>query len=196
MYSPDGFASLACLLHHQCHFLGYQYAFVDLMYLLDKNIYLFFALQTLIWLTTISVIYFICKELKLKHLFITPFILLFSTSFFIDNFVGSFENDQIGIFLILLSQLFLIKYLNKNTKFLQHNLLNLLVSITFILTSLHYWLWVGHFKNMPRIASKIVEEMFWTHWFSWLFLFPIILLLLYKSIRDKNKITATVTLII
>jgi len=196
MYSPDGFASLACALHHQCFFLEYQPAFIKLMYMLNQNIYYFFGLQIIIWLLTITMIYFIAKELKTKHLFLTPLILLFSTTFFIDNWVGNFENDQIGIFLLLLAQLFLIKYYYKNTNLLKSNLLNLLTGIFFITTSLHYWFWIGHLKNFPRLISRAVEEMFWTHWASWLIIFPIIILLLYKTIKNKNYIVSTLILII
>lgn len=188
MYSPDGFASLACALQNQCFFLQYQQPFINLIKLISGNVYLFFGLQTLFWLLVISLVYFIAKELKLKHLFITPAIFLFGGSFFVDNFIGSFENDAIGIFFILLSILFFIKYLNKNTKYYKYNIINLLLSIQFIFLSLHYWLWIGYLIRILLFNSSIVEVIFWSHYLSWMFLTPIIIMLLIQTFKRKQKI--------
>ena len=143
---------------------------------------LFFGLQALLWFTLIGLIYFLAKELKIKHLFITPFLILFSTTFFIDNFVGSFENDCFGIILILLSMIFYYKYSNS-----KHNMIYLLTSIIFMLCSLDYWLWVGYLIRIPVLISPIVEVMFWTHWSSYLFLFPLIILCIISGFKYKQK---------
>jgi len=191
MYSPDGFASLACALHNQCFFLGYQQPFIELMHIFNTPI-LFFALQALIWITLIGTIYFLSKELKIKHLFITPIIILFGTTFFIDNFVGSFENDCFGIILILLGFIFYYKYKKQN------KIAHLLISLDFFITSLLFWLWVGYLIGIPTIYSTIVEVMFWTHWTSYLFLFPIIILCIISGIkyRDKIKISSMIFILI
>jgi hypothetical protein len=183
MYSPDGFASLACALHHQCFFLGYQNAFIQLMLLLNKNIYFFFGLQIIVWLTTISLIYFLAKELKIKHLFLTPIILLFSTSFFVDNFVGSFENDCIGIMFILIGMIFFYKK-------------NYVISLTSFLLSLTYWLWIGYLIRIPMLHNEIVEVMFWTHSLQYMFLFPIIIACIISGLKYKDKIKISTMLFI
>lgn len=196
MYSPDGFASLACALHEQCFFLPYQQPFIEIMLLLNKNPVLFFSLQALTWFVLIGLIYFLSKELNIKHLFLTPFFLIFSGTFFVHNFVGNFENDNFGIILVILSQIFLYKYLHKNKNVFQNNLHNLITSIIFLLMSLTIWVWIGHLGNFPRLISHITEEMFWTHWFSWLFLFPIIIVCLIQSIKKHYKTRTTMILIV
>lgn len=192
MYSPDGFASLACGLQNQCWFLGYQQPFVDLMLSLNQNVYLFFGLQILFWLLVISLIYFISKELKLKHLFITPIIFLFGGSFFVDNFVGSFENDNIGIFFILLAILFFIKFLNNDNKIFKNKKINFLTGIMFLFLSLYYWLWVGYLIRIPQFFSHITEVMFWANWFSWMFLIPLFILAIIQAYKHKTYFTIIV----
>ena len=189
MYSPDGFASLACALQGQCFFLGWQKPFIELMHLFNTPI-LFFGLQALLWIALIGLIYFLAKELDCKHLFLTPFIILFGGTFFIYNFVGSLENDSFGIILILISLIYLVRF--KKNKQLD----TLIVSLTSLFLSLFYWLWAGHLANTPRILSRVVEEMFWTHWFSWLFLFFGVLFILMLSIKNKKYFLTTLTITI
>ena len=173
MYSPDGFASLACALHNQCWFLGWQEPFIQLMHIFN-TLPLFILLQSLIWITLIGLIYFLAKELKSKHLFITPTLILFGTTFFIDNFVGSFENDAFGIILILIAMI----YYYRKVYF---------VSALALLMSLSYWLWVGYLIRIPVFWSQITEIMFWTHWSSYLLLFPIMILCIMSGIKYKDK---------
>ena len=173
MYSPDGFASLACALHNQCWFLGWQEPFIQLMHIFN-TLPLFILLQSLIWITLIGLIYFLAKETKVKHLFITPTLILFGTTFFIDNFVGSFENDAFGIILILIAMI----YYYRKVYF---------VSALALLMSLSYWLWVGYLIRIPVFWSQITEIMFWTHWSSYLFLFPIMILCIMSGIKYKDK---------
>jgi hypothetical protein len=143
---------------------------------------LFFGLQALIWFVLIGLIYFLAKEIKIKHLFITPFLILFGTTFFIDNFVGSFENDAIGIILILIGFIFYYKYKNTDKK------IYYFTAIISFLTSLFYWLWIGYLIRIPVLISPIIEVMFWTHWSSYLFLFPLIILCLISGIKYKDEI--------
>ena len=181
MYSPDGFASLACALHSQCDFLIWQHPFVELLKVFNTPV-LFFLFQSITWFALIELIYFLAKELKVKHLFITPVLILFGTTFFIDNFVGSFENDCIGIILILLGLIFYYKY--KNTK----NKLFITLSAEFFACSLFYWLWLGYIIRFPTFIGTVAEEMFWVHWGSYLFLFPLMLLCIMSGIKYKDPI--------
>ena len=190
MYSPDGFASLACAMQGQCFFLSWQQPFIELMLLINGNIYLFFALQALLWFALIGLVYFLTKELNANHLFLTPFIVLFGGTFFVYNFVGSLENDSFGIILILISLIYLIRF--DKTK----DINNFIISLTSLFVSLTYWLWIGHLLNTPKIISGVIEEMFWTHWFSWLFLFFAIIFILIYSIKKKNYYLAGFTTII
>ena len=181
MYSPDGFASLACALHDQCFFLGWQQPFIELMRLINKNIYLFFGLQALLWFALIGLTYFLTKELKCKHLFLTPFILLFSGTFFVYNFVGSLENDAFGIILLLISFIYYLRYKkHKHYSFL-------LVSITSFITSFAYWMWPGYLIRLPVLISPIAEVMIWVNWLSWSFLFFGILFILVYGLKTNNK---------
>lgn len=189
MYSPDGFASLACALHGQCWFLTWQQPFIQLMHVFNTPI-LFFLLQALIWIVLIGLIYFLAKELKLKHLFITPIILLFATSFFVDNFIGNFENDCFGIILIILGFIFYYKYKNHN------NTDYLIVSITSIVTSMTYWMWPGYLIRIPVFSNHIIEAMFWTHWLGYMFLLPIIICCIISGIKYKDKTKILVMLFI
>lgn len=189
MYSPDGFASLACALHNQCSFLTYQQPFIELMHIFNTPT-LFFILQTLVWLTLIISTYYLAKEIKIKHLFITPLIILFGTTFFIDNFVGSFENDCIGIIFIILSFRFYYKYKNQKTNDY------LILGLACLLISLNYWLWIGHLIKLPVLLNPIIEVMFWTHWSSYLFLFPLIILCLISGFKHKDKIKITTMILI
>ena len=189
MYSPDGFASLACALHNQCNFLQYQEPFIQLMHIFNTPA-LFFGLQALVWIVLIGLIYFLAKELKLKHLFITPVIILFGTTFFIDNFIGSFENDAFGIILILLGFIYFYKYKNQD-KSIYYTLSLLAFTI-----SLFYWLWIGYLIRIPVILSPIIEVMFWTHWSSYLFLFPLIILCLISGFKYKDEIKITSMILI
>jgi len=151
---------------------------------------LFFGLQALLWIALIGLIYFLAKELDCKHLFLTPFITLFGGTFFIYNFVGSLENDSFGIILILISLIYLVRF-EKNKQ-----LDTLIVSLTSLFLSLFYWLWAGHLANTPRILSRVVEEMFWTHWFSWLFLFFGVIFILILSIKNKKYFLTGLTITI
>lgn len=172
MYSPDGFASLACALQGECFFLGFQVPFVWLMQLLNGNYYLFFLLQALTWFAVIIAVYLLAKELKVKHLFLSPFLVLFGCTLFIDNYVGSFENDYVAIVLFL----FAIVLFLKNTKF--SNLFALLL----VSIGSWFWFWFGHFR-LPVLISPIAEEMWWVQILSWGFIAPIFLLTVVLSTR-------------
>ena len=189
MYSPDGFASLACSLHGQCHFLGWQQPFIELMHVFNTPA-LFFLLQALVWFALIGVIYFLAKELKVKHLFITPAIMLFGTIFFTDLFVGSFENDCFGIILILIG--FIFYYKSKHTAQIKY----LFLSGTSFLFSLTYWLWVGYLIKMPVLIHQIAEQMVWIHWVSWLFVLPFIILCIISGIKYKDNVKISTMLFI
>lgn len=189
MYSPDGFASLACSLHNQCWFLTYQEPFIQLMHIFNTPA-LFYGLQTLVWIALIGLIYYLAKEIKVKHLFITPVLILFGTTFFIDNFIGSFENDAIGIILLLLGFIFYYKWKNYNKSIYGT------LSLMSICTSLFYWLWLGHLIRIPILISTIIEEMFWTHWSSYLFLFPLIMLCLISGFKYKDEIKISTMILI
>lgn len=186
MYSPDGFASLACALHNQCFFLQHQVPFVELMHLTNGSAIIFFALQSIVWLFLIYLVYYLAKELQVKHLLLTPLIVLFGGAFFIDNFVGSFENDNIGILFILLAIIFFIKYKKTNNKWM------IFSSITCVFISLTFWLWAAYIFIRPVLYSPIAEQMFWVHWASWLFIFPIMLLAIFYSIKYNKKVMAVV----
>ena len=163
------------------------------MHLINGNIYLFFGLQALIWFILIGLIYLLTKELNCKHLFLIPFLLLFGGTFFVHNFIGSFENDCFGIILLLTSFLFYYKY--KNTK----EKLYIPISFLLLLSSLQWWLWAGYLIRMPILISDIAEVMFITHWFSWIFLFYGVLFILILAIKKKdypNIILATTILLI
>lgn len=187
MYSPDGFASLACALQGQCFFLQHQQPFVELMRLTNGSAIIFFALQAIVWLLLIYLVYYLAKQLQIKHLFLTPIVLLFGGTFFIDNFVGNFENDNIGIIFILLAMIFYLKYTKTKNKWM------LLASILSLFDSLMFWLWAGYLIRVPGLYSPIAEQMIWVHWMSWLFLFPIILLAIVYSFKYKKK---TMTLVL
>lgn len=165
VYSPDGFASLACALQGECFFLGFQVPFVWLMKLLNGNYYLFFLLQALTWFAVIIAVYLLAKELKVKHLFLSPFLVLFGCTLFIDNYVGSFENDYVAIVLFL----FAIVLFLKNTKFSN------LFALFFVSVGSWFWFWFGHFR-LPVLISPIAEEMWWVQILSWGFIAPIFLL--------------------
>lgn len=190
MYSPDGFASLACALHGQCSFLGWQQPFVELMRLMNANPIAFFALQALLWFTVVGLIYFLAKEMKSKHLFLTPFIILFGGTFFIYNFVGSLENDSFGIILLLLSFIFYYKHKKQPLKHYDT------ISFEFFMFSLFYWFWVGHLFRIPTIISGVVEEMFWTHWFSWIFLFYAIIFIIVIALKKKKYLELPIPIIV
>jgi hypothetical protein len=162
MYSPDGFASLACALHGECFFLGFQAPFVWLMQLLNGNYYLFFLLQALTWFAVIIAVYLLAKELKVKHLFLAPFLVLFGATLFIDNYVGSFENDYVAIVLFIFA---IILYL-KNYK---------LESLNLVVIGSCFWFWFGHLR-LPVLISPIAEEMWWVQILAWGFITPIFLL--------------------
>lgn len=154
MYSPDGFASLACVVTGECFFLVFQAPFVKILELLNGNYYLFFLLQAIIWFALIGVIYFLCKELKVKHLFLTPFLLLFSTTLFVDNYVGSLENDYVAIILFLLAIIFYLK--NKY-----------LISLGLVSLGTSVWFWVAYLFRIPVFLSNVAEEMWWVQIGAW-----------------------------
>jgi len=169
MYSPDGFASLACALHGECFFLSFQAPFVWLMQLLNGNYYLFFALQALTWFALIIAVYLLAKELKVKHLFLAPFLVLFGATLFIDNYVGSFENDYIAIVFFILA---LVLYLRKEIWVWIFNL---------IAIGTLFWFWFGHLR-LPVLISPIAEEMWWVQILAWGFITPIFLLAVITSL--------------
>jgi len=181
MYSPDGFASLACALQGQCWFLGWQEPFVKLMFFF-KTYESFFALQIIVWFALIGLIYFLAKELKIKHMLITPVLILYGSIFFVDNFVGSFENDCFGIILILIG--FIYYYRAKNTNKKRY----LIPSFISFATSLTYWLWAGYLIRMPILIDQVAEKMVWTHWASYLFLLPFIILCVVSGIKYKDPV--------
>lgn len=171
MYSPDGFASLACALHGECFFLSFQAPFVWLMQLLNGNYYLFFLLQALTWFAVIIAVYLLAKELKVKHLFLAPFFVLFGCALFVDNYVGSFENDYIAIVLFLLAIVLFLK----NSKF--SNLFALLL----VSIGSWFWFWFAYFR-IPVLISPIAEEMWWVQILAWGFITPIFLLAVITSL--------------
>jgi len=172
VYSPDGFASLACALHGECFFLGFQAPFVWLMQLLNGNYYLFFLLQALTWFALIISVYLLAKELKVKHLFLAPFLVLFGSTLFIDNYVGSFENDYIAIVFFLLAIVLLLK----------NNKVCNLWAFTLIGLGSCFWFWFGYFR-LPVLISPIAEEMWWVQILSWGFIAPIFLLTVVLSVK-------------
>lgn len=179
MYSPDGFASLACAMTNQCFFLGWQEPFIELMKLIHGNYVLFFVLQAIVWFASIGSVYFLAKELKVKHLFLVPFILIFGSSLFIDNYVGNFENDYIAIVLFIVAFIFYVRN-KKLDKYISLALFGLGTSI---------WMWIGYFR-VPLFWSDIAEMNWWVQIMSWGFLLPLYLLTLYyafKLIYNKNN---------
>lgn len=169
MYSPDGFASLACALHGECFFLSHQAPFVYLMNLFHGNFIAFFALQALTWFAVIIAVYLLAKELKVKHLFLAPFLVLFGATLFIDNYVGSFENDYIAIVFFILA---IVLYLRKEIWVWIFNL---------IAIGTLFWFWFGHLR-LPVLISPIAEEMWWVQILAWGFITPIFLLAVITSL--------------
>jgi len=165
MYQPDGFASLVCLMRDQCFFLAYQEPFVALMRFLHGNYIAFFLLQAITWFALIVSIYFLAKQLNTKHLFLTPFLLLFGGSLFVDNYVGNFENDYIAIVLFIVAFIFYTRN-NKNTKWIAVILFELGTAI---------WMWIAYFR-IPNFFSNIAEENWWAQILAWNLLTPIYLL--------------------
>lgn len=186
MYSPDGFASLACALHGECFFLSHQAPFVYLMNLFHGNFIAFFALQALTWFALIISVYLLAKELKVKHLFLAPFLVLFGATLFIDNYVGSFENDYVAIVLFIFA---IILYL-KNFK---------LESLNLVVIGSCFWFWFGHLR-LPVLISPIAEEMWWVQILAWGFITPIFLLAVITSLwaiwnKKENWSLGALTLI-
>ena len=188
MYSPDGFASLACALHGECFFLGFQAPFVWLMQLLNGNYYLFFLLQALTWFAVIIAVYLLAKELKVKHLFLSPFILLFGSTLFIDNYVGSFENDYIAIVLFILAIILVLK----NEKVCTLWAFNLVGIGTL------FWFWFGHLR-FPVFLSNIAEEMWWVQIGAWGVLTPFYILGVMSGLyglKNKKEILFSIMILI
>lgn len=173
MYSPDGFASLLCLMKNQCQFLSYQEPFVNLMQLLSGNYIAFFTLQALTWFALIGTIYFLSKTLGAKHLFLTPFLLLFAGSLFIDNYVGNFENDYIAIILFITA---IILYLQSN------KLSNKICTLGLFGLGTTIWMWIAYFR-LPIFWNEIAEQNWWAQILAWNLLTPIYLLAVTISIR-------------
>ena len=173
MYSPDGFASLACLLQNQCFFLTWQTPFVNLMQLFHGNVYAFFALQAITWLALITSIYFLSKQLGAKHLFLTPFLLIFAGSLFVDNYVGSFENDYIAIVLFIMALTFYLES-NKVKNKLEQIAHKLHVALL-VLLGTSFWMWLAYIR-LPTFWSNIAEQNWWAQIFAWNLLTPIYLL--------------------
>lgn len=186
MYSPDGFASLACAVTNQCSFLSFQAPFVWLMQLLNGNYYLFFLLQALTWFSVIISVYLLAKEMNIKHLFLTPFILLFGSTLFIDNYVGSFENDYIAIVLFILA---LVLYLRKEIWMWSFNL---------IAIGTLFWFWFGHLR-FPVFLSTIAEEMWWVQIGAWGVLTPVYILGVMSGLyglKNKKEILFSIMILI
>lgn len=194
MYSPDGFASLLCLMTNQCQFLTYQEPFVKLMQLFHGNYVAFFALQALVWFALIGSIYFLTKTLKGKHLFLTPFLLLFGGSLFIDNYVGNFENDFVAIILFITA---MILYLKKHeTPVL--NLWSKFTSISLVFLGTSIWMWLAYLQ-IPTLWSEIAEQNWWALILGWNLLTPIYLLCVFISAqtlikKKKNRFIALMCL--
>lgn len=188
MYSPDGFASLACALHGECWFLGFQAPFVWLMQLLNGNYYLFFALQALTWFAVIIAVYLLAKEMNIKHLFLSPFILLFGSTLFIDNYVGSFENDYIAIVLFILAIILVLK----NEKVCNLWAFNLVGIGTL------FWFWLGYLR-FPVFLSNIAEEMWWVQIGAWGVLTPFYILGVMSGLyglKNKKEILFSIMILI
>lgn len=188
MYSPDGFASLACALHGECFFLGFQAPFVWLMQLLNGNYYLFFALQALTWFAVIIAVYLLAKEMNIKHLFLSPFILLFGSTLFIDNYVGSFENDYIAIVLFILAIILVLK----NEKVCNLWAFNLVGIGTL------FWFWLGYLR-FPVFLSNIAEEMWWVQIGAWGVLTPFYILGVMSGLyglKNKKEILFSIMILI
>ena len=166
MYSPDGFASLACLVTNQCFFLTWQEPFVQVMKLFHGNIAAFFALQVIVWFALIGSIYFLSKQLKVKHLFLTPFLLIFAGSLFIDNYVGSFENDYVAIVLFIVAMIFWFR---------EKHYLDKWISIALIGVGTSIWMWVAYFR-LPVFWSDVAEVNWWAQIFAWGMFLPIYLI--------------------
>jgi hypothetical protein len=161
-------------LHGECWFLGFQAPFVGLMNFFQGNYIAFFVLQALTWFAVIISVYLLAKELKVKHLFLAPFLVLFGATLFIDNYVGSFENDYVAIVLFIFA---IILYL-KNYK---------LESLNLVVIGSCFWFWFGHLR-LPVLISPIAEEMWWVQILSWGFIAPIFLLTVAISVwAIKNK---------
>ncbi len=149
------------------------------MQLLHGNYLAFFLLQAITWIALIGIIYFLAKTLKTKHLFLTPFLLLFGGVLFVDNYVGNFENDYMAIVIFLTALTIYFKTKNKTIPLL---LFGLGTSI---------WLWVGYIRP-PNFWSTIAEQNWWAQILVWGLLTPIYLYATYKAlikiIKLKGKI--------
>jgi len=166
MYSPDGFASLTCLLYNECSFLSFQAPFVELMKLMHGNYVLFFCFQAIVWFALIGSIYFLAKTMNVKHLFLTPFFLIFGSTLFIDNYVGSFENDYIAIVLFIIAIIFWIRESKVYDKWISLALVGLGSTI---------WFWFAYFR-LPLLFAPISEMIWWVQIFAWGVLTPFYLL--------------------
>jgi hypothetical protein len=175
VYSPDGFASLACLMVDQCWFLAWQQPFIELMRLFHGNYIAFFLLQAVTWFAIIGSIYFLARELKVKHLFLTPFLLLFGGGLFVDNYVGGFENDYVAIVLFVVAMFFWFR---------KKHYLNKWISLCLVGLGTSIWMWVAYFR-MPLFFEDIAEMNWWVQIGAWGFILPIYLFALYCLIKKK-----------
>ena len=177
MYSPDGFASLACAVTNECFFLGYQQPFIELMHLLNGNYFLFFLIQALVWFALIGSVYFLAKTLKVKHLFLAPFLLLFAGSLFVDNYVGSFENDYMAIVLFVVAMIFWYR---------KKHYLDKWISLTLICLGTSIWMWLAYFK-LPVFWHSIAEMNWWVQILAWNLLAIPFLITVWLSIKAIYK---------
>lgn len=127
------------------------------MKILQGNYLAFFALQAITWFALIGSVYLLSKELKVKHLFITPFLIIFSTTMFVDNYVGSFENDYMAIVLFITGMTFWYK---------KDSFLNKVIAIFLFVLGTSTWFWFGYVKG-PIFLSPIAEEMWWVQIMTW-----------------------------
>lgn len=178
MYSPDGFASLSCLMNGGCSFLSFQAPFVELMKLMHGNYILFFLFQAVVWFALIGSIYFLSKTLQVKHLFLTPFFLIFGCTLFIDNFVGGFENDYIAIVLFIIAMIFWFRDEHQLDKY---------ISIALIGLGTNIWFWFSYFR-LPVLLSPVAEEMWWVQIIAWGVLTPLYFLAVMSGVYGlKNN---------
>jgi len=166
MYSPDGFASLACLFRDQCFFLSYQEPFVEILKLFSGNFYAFFFLQALVWFALIGSVYFLAKTLRIKHLFLAPFLLIFAGGLFVDNYVGGFENDYVAIVLFVVAMIFWFR---------EKHYLDKWISIALIGLGSTIWFWFAYFR-MPLFWEQVIEMNWWAQIFAWGLFTPLFLL--------------------
>jgi len=185
MYSPDGFASFACLMTGQCFFLKYQTPFVEIMRLFHGNYIAFFGIQALVWFALIGSIYFLAKQLKTKHLFLTPFLLIFAGSLFVDNYVGSLENDYVAIVLFIIALIFWLKPNTNSDKW--NNFLNKYIALGLVALGSSTWVWFAYFR-LPTFWHSVAEQNWWVQILAWgVLVVPYLATVWFSFSAIKNK---------